>query len=560
MTDAELAIVVKLKDMFTPQLDKIVASTDKATTKMTSSWKKFIGGVELAKTVVAGWVTGQVAQAVTGTVQFASTVDRATTGFRSLSTMIGTNATQAMEGLRKATNGEIGDMELMASANRAVMLGAVDTEKELIRLAEAGQVLGEAMGLGGKEGIDQLSSAFANQNTRALKAIGVIVNMDEVYERLGLTVGDLSEKMKRDLFEEEFWRKAGMTMEALGGETAGLTQQVERLEASWSNLKKSLAESVTPVLQETLEFWSGALSSLAPTAKPKRLDTGPAENLKNEPAWVQELAAKYALEDRVEAAKNRTNVLTEQEKMAQGTKDMFAGYRRAYMTEGSLKKSQTHLPEIIETVVPMHEKLWAAMGEGVEDYYKKVSDTMRLVGDTIYRSLQDIEQNIGEVFFDTMMGKMKTFKEYLRAFVTDIARTLSQMMARNAMAGLISSIGSSIGGLFGSTVAGGSPGGGGGAAGMAGESDNMFAYGGITTGTSIAGERGPEAVVPLPGSRSIPVEMRGGGGGGNVTYIINAIDTQSFAAALMGNKASIHRIVTEGLGMDTQLRAAARAV
>jgi hypothetical protein len=86
-----------------------------------------------------------------------------------------------------------------------------------------------------------------------------------------------------------------------------------------------------------------------------------------------------------------------------------------------------------------------------------------------------------------------------------------------------------------------------------------YAYGGVTTGPSLAGEAGPEAVVPLPGSRSIPVRFQGGGGG-NVTYIIQAIDTQSFAAALAGNKATIHRMVTEGLGADTQLRAAVRAV
>jgi hypothetical protein len=35
----------------------------------------------------------------------------------------------------------------------------------------------------------------------------------------------------------------------------------------------------------------------------------------------------------------------------------------------------------------------------------------------------------------------------------------------------------------------------------------MLAKGGITNGVSIAGEAGPEAVIPLPDGRTIPVKM-----------------------------------------------------
>jgi hypothetical protein len=40
-----------------------------------------------------------------------------------------------------------------------------------------------------------------------------------------------------------------------------------------------------------------------------------------------------------------------------------------------------------------------------------------------------------------------------------------------------------------------------------------LADGGVTTGPSIAGEAGPEAVVPLPDGRTIPVTMTGLGEG-----------------------------------------------
>ena len=50
-----------------------------------------------------------------------------------------------------------------------------------------------------------------------------------------------------------------------------------------------------------------------------------------------------------------------------------------------------------------------------------------------------------------------------------------------------------------------------------------FATGGITSGISIAGEAGPEAVVPLPDGRRIPVQMSGSADNADVVEAINAL-------------------------------------
>lgn len=49
-----------------------------------------------------------------------------------------------------------------------------------------------------------------------------------------------------------------------------------------------------------------------------------------------------------------------------------------------------------------------------------------------------------------------------------------------------------------------------------------FANGGIADRASIFGEAGPEAAVPLPDGRTIPVTLKGGGAGGGPTYYIDA--------------------------------------
>lgn len=85
--------------------------------------------------------------------------------------------------------------------------------------------------------------------------------------------------------------------------------------------------------------------------------------------------------------------------------------------------------------------------------------------------------------------------------------------------GIIGSLAKSLGGLFGGATSGGGGGGG---------PMPAFADGGITRGPSLAGEAGPEAVVPLPDGRRIPVNlqmppslMAGSGGGGTSIQVIN---------------------------------------
>lgn len=62
-----------------------------------------------------------------------------------------------------------------------------------------------------------------------------------------------------------------------------------------------------------------------------------------------------------------------------------------------------------------------------------------------------------------------------------------------------------------------------------------FAKGGIATGPSIFGEAGPEAAVPLPDGRRIPVDLRGAGsGGGNMQVNVNVENRHSGASVSAG--------------------------
>lgn len=577
MTDAELAIVVKLKDLFSKQLDQVVKDSGKAAKSLEAGWAGLNRVISTTKTIITGLIMGEMAKGTAHIFEFAAKVDLSTTGFKALSKMIGTDATEAMRRLREATEGEISDMDLMTTANHAVMLGAARTADELVRIAKAGEVLGHAMGMDAKEGIDALTRGLASQNERSLRLIGVIVNMEQVYEKLGITAANLSEKMKRELFEQEFWRKADESMAALGTETAGLMTQVERLTASWANFKTRLAHEAIPILQRTLEFWDEILRKMiAVEEQSKKIKPVPAgPTTYNQPyvgpgleaagsseweypgvpnEFEKQKAFQEELTVKAEQAKKSIDLALEHEKKFRAAVE--AGNRRAM---GYPEEAESWLTRAFQTweirmeeAVTWSDRAWDAMAQGVIKYQETVSDTLKLVTDATKESFEDLERTISDVFFDAMIGKMKSFKDYLRGFLEDIARTISDKLAKKSVNALIDAIGGVIGGIIG----------GGSSQGLykvGGIHD--YAYGGITTGPSLSGEAGPEAVVPLPGDRAIPVRFTDGGRGAvtNV-YNIYAMDTASFAAFAQRNRATLHKITAQGFSEDMQLRAAARAV
>lgn len=117
-----------------------------------------------------------------------------------------------------------------------------------------------------------------------------------------------------------------------------------------------------------------------------------------------------------------------------------------------------------------------------------------------------------------------------------------------------------IGGAVASAYAGSYTGGAASAwnAGAYGQFSSTFAEGGIATKPSIFGEAGPEAAVPLPDGRTIPVTLRGGTGGDS--YYIDARGAGAGVETKIREVLSQERpgIIREAVGesMSTSMRAA----
>lgn len=169
------------------------------------------------------------------------------------------------------------------------------------------------------------------------------------------------------------------------------------------------------------------------------------------------------------------------------------------------------------------------------------------------RKVQALTQSVGDMLADRVVsltrdwveGELKPAREILKGILAD----LGQMILQEALRGLVRAGVSAAFSAFGK---------GGVTPGPVTRVANVGAFqeGGIVRTPTLAAiaERGqPEAVVPLPDGRRIPVQLRGTGtdgrGGATIVNInVSAVDARSVEQFLIGNR----RQVTQAVAMSTR--------
>ena len=141
----------------------------------------------------------------------------------------------------------------------------------------------------------------------------------------------------------------------------------------------------------------------------------------------------------------------------------------------------------------------------VKNYTDSVKDLGAAFGDIAVNSLQKLEDTLFE-FVTT--GKLK-FKEFVASILSDLAKLAIKLAIVNTIKAIFPGAGFADGGIM--TSNGPAP-------------LKKYARGGIANSPQLAmfGEGSqPEAYVPLPDGRRIPVAMQGGGGSSNTTVNVS---------------------------------------
>lgn len=209
------------------------------------------------------------------------------------------------------------------------------------------------------------------------------------------------------------------------------------------------------------------------------------------------------------------------------------------------------------------EKAWASLHE-------KIGDTNQQAEDFTKRMISDLGHDATNAIMDFALGTASAedaFLSFASSFLTGLAEMITQQLVFNAISGFGKSLGfgasptptpnpEAIAGAFPNFASGGViPGGLG--------FQNYASGGPFITKPHLAmvGEgMYDEAVIPMPGGRAVPVEMRGGGGGTNINFQITAMDGADAKRVLMKERGTITAIIEDALLTTQSTRNAVRQV
>ena len=174
--------------------------------------------------------------------------------FDTLARSVGETGEQMLGVTRGATKGLITDLDIMASANKALLLGLPVTSTGLGDLAKTATILGRAMKQDATKSLDDLITALGRSSPMILDNLGLTVKVGEANEqyakKLGKTAEQLTEAEKKTAFYEAAMEAARVKVGELGEIHLTLGDRIRQAEVEWQNFVDSLAIGVTqsPVL------------------------------------------------------------------------------------------------------------------------------------------------------------------------------------------------------------------------------------------------------------------------------------------------------------------------
>lgn len=190
---------------------------------------------------------------------------------------------------------------------------------------------------------------------------------------------------------------------------------------------------------------------------------------------------------------------------------------RTHLTEAERSTIRLqYLQETREKELAASSDVASGWARGMQRYIKDTQSGFGMAQDMARRTAQMMEQSFQRFFFDAMEGRIQSFKDVMKSLLDFTKQIMSQIMAQlvtqtvlkgimggfpalgDGPTGVTTDLGRGIGQV--TPAGGGSP--------MLVNLPPM-AEGGITSGPSLAGEAGPEAVIPLRNGR-VPVQWTGG--------------------------------------------------
>lgn len=258
----ELHGVISLNDQFSGPIDKVAKA-------LGVSSKSFTAVAQFAG--LAAGAIASAAGAITLLGVHGGKVASMEAAFDKLSGSVGETGAAMLAASQGATRGLISDFDLMAAANKAILLGLPVTAQSMGGLAQSAVVLGRAMGQDAKKSLDDLTTALGRSSPLILDNLGLTVKVGQANEayaaQIGKSASQLTEAEKKTAFYNAAMDAAQKKVAELGGIHLTFADRVQQGRVMVTNFVDSLGKAIatSPVvaagMDSIMEAIQGAFGS-----------------------------------------------------------------------------------------------------------------------------------------------------------------------------------------------------------------------------------------------------------------------------------------------------------
>lgn len=189
-------------------------------------------------------------------------VDRVSDTYKNLLKSVGYSdkATKSLQGLRKATNGLVNDTDLMKAGNKFMAMGLAKNQVEMEKLSGIATRLGQAMGEGPTESMENFALMLANQSILRLDSFGI--SSGKVRARIEELTTGVNAVDRETAFMTATMEQANMTMKKLGDYIPTPAENLAKLGVSFSNLKSDIGNEFIKVLDDLYQKFKPMIDSI----------------------------------------------------------------------------------------------------------------------------------------------------------------------------------------------------------------------------------------------------------------------------------------------------------
>jgi polyhydroxyalkanoate synthesis regulator phasin len=212
------------------QMTKAVStfdSIDKATQKTSASLVSFSKTSTAVGTAIGNYfgniasnATMKMVSEIEGMVATGAKLSIVRDAFKGLASAAKQSADGMLAEMRRGTQGMVSDYDLMLAANKAMLLGLPVTAESMGTLSTVALRMGQAMGLGPTQALNDLTTALGRQSSMILDNLGISLKVGEANDRYAKSIGKssdaLTDQEKKLAFYTEALRLAEVKLKELG--------------------------------------------------------------------------------------------------------------------------------------------------------------------------------------------------------------------------------------------------------------------------------------------------------------------------------------------------------